>query len=101
MHCGLRYTKKLTGSEFFFSSNIKKVYLALKLFSRPGILKTKIKYLFVLSTIKQNLRYSPEKHCISGLGLVPLLNHSAVTVGVGAVEGTPPSAGGQGGQWPG
>ena len=28
--------------------------------------------------IKQNLRYSPEKHCISGLGAVPLLNHSAV-----------------------
>ena len=41
-------------------------------------MKTQKLNLFILSTIKQNPRYSPEKHCISGLGPVPLLNHSAL-----------------------
>ena len=37
-------------------------------------------YFFVLSTVSENLRYSPEKHWISGLKPVPLLNHSVVLV---------------------
>ena len=68
LHCGLKYTKKPTGSDY---KGVLGVLLALRLF-------LDLMYLFILSTIKQNLRYSPEKHCISGLVPVPLLIHSAL-----------------------
>ena len=58
MHCGLRYTKKLTGSDL--SSNIKKRVLAqllfliksliqsLKLFSRPNLKKSFVCFVYNL-----------------------------------------------------
>ena len=78
LHCGLRYTKKPTGSDFV-SNIIKGVLLVLRLFLDLIWNYEDLKmYLVILSTIKQNLRYSPEKHCISGLVPVLLLIHSAL-----------------------
>ena len=78
LHCGLRYTKKPTGSDFV-SNIIKGVLLVLRLFLDLIWNFEDLKNVFSHFVYnQQNLRYSPEKHCISGLVPVPLLIHSAL-----------------------
>ena len=66
LHCGLRNTKKMTGSDLI--SNIKKVYLR-----NFQLLNCFVELLLIFKDFED-----PQKHCISVLEPVPLSNHSAM-----------------------